>query len=143
MLIKSKNVFRCLIQLFVALMSSPKLSNLKKKVHEGSNFQSLLCCFLYTRRLTFSLLFPILCAQDFKFEIASMLFNVTLDPITKQKKYTNWNGWTLKCPISKFDYSTPMPTILSLKTDAKLKISKDKIFGQTFIHGWPFEWSST
>jgi hypothetical protein len=85
----SKNVFRCLIQLFVALMFSPKLSNFLKKCAQGINFQSLLCCFLYTRKLIFSLLFPILCAQGLKFEITSMLFNVILDPITRQKNTPN------------------------------------------------------
>jgi len=85
----SKNVFRCLIQLFVALMFSPKLSNLKKNVHKRLIFQSLLCCFLYTRKLIFSLLYPILCAQGLKFEITLMLFNVILDPITRQKNTQN------------------------------------------------------
>jgi hypothetical protein len=141
MLMISKNVFRCLIQLFVALMSSAKLSNSFLNVHKGSNFQSLLCCFFSTRRLIFSLLFPILFAQGLKFEITSMLCNVTLDPITKQKNTQNQleNGWPLKCPISKFDYSTPMPNILSLKTDAKLKISKHKDFWPN-IHSWVAFW---
>jgi hypothetical protein len=66
-----------------------------------------------------------------------MLFNVTLDPITKQKNTQNqfemgelWNA--------QFQNSITPPlcqTFYLLKLMLNLKFLKQKIFGQIFIHG--------
>ncbi len=79
-------------------------------MHEGSNFQSLVCYFFSVKRPISIHLFTILCVEGFKFAIALMLFNVTIDPIIflKNTQLIKNNGQAPKMPHLKMFIVPPL-----------------------------------